>query len=285
MPVELPKTSLDWATDALEEFDQPRNEETVDANGIRTITQYTTNEDGKKVKVTRRIRRIEKRTLVNHQVAERKTWAKFGAEKGSKPGPDNATTTVGENVTLKLHAGAKNTETTQQEQTKNPLVNKQVKCRLCQGEHFTAKCPYREELQLVGIGDVNADDIPPSDAGPAASAPGGSKYVPPSRRAGGGAGESMNRNRDDLPTLRVTNVSEDASEDDLRDLFSRFGKVFRVYIGRDRETGIGKGYAFVSFEDRANAEKAMQKVHGMGYDNLILNCQWSQPREARPAPA
>jgi RNA recognition motif-containing protein len=86
----------------------------------------------------------------------------------------------------------------------------------------------------------------------------------------------MNRNRDDLPTLRVTNVSEDASEDDLRDLFSRFGKVFRVYIGRDRETGIGKGYAFVSFEDRANAERAMHKVHGMGYDNLILNCQWSR---------
>jgi RNA recognition motif-containing protein len=86
----------------------------------------------------------------------------------------------------------------------------------------------------------------------------------------------MNRNRDDLPTLRVTNVSEDASEDDLRDLFSRFGKVFRVYIGRDRETGIGKGYAFVSFEDRVNAERAMHKVHGMGYDNLILNCQWSR---------
>jgi translation initiation factor 3 subunit G len=30
--------------------DQPRIEETVDADGIRTITQYTTNEDGKKVK-------------------------------------------------------------------------------------------------------------------------------------------------------------------------------------------------------------------------------------------
>jgi translation initiation factor 3 subunit G len=40
--------------------------------------------------------------------------------------------------------------------------------------------------------------------------------------------------------------------------------VARVYIGRDRETGIGKGYAFVSFEDRTNAERAMQKVNGMG---------------------
>ncbi|PVF97990.1 translation initiation factor 3, RNA-binding subunit [Serendipita vermifera] len=277
MPVEIPKTS--WADDVEESVsDHPRIEETVDADGIRTITQYTVNEDGKKVKITRRIRRVEKRTLVNHQVAERKTWTKFGAEKGSKPGPDNATTTVGENVTLKLHAGAKarEAEAESQEQVKNPLANK-VKCRLCQGEHFTAKCPYRGELQLVGIGD----DIPPSETGAPASQT-GSKYVPPSRRTGG-PGESMNRsNRDDLPTLRVTNVSEDATEDDLRDLFSRFGKVYRVYIGRDRETGIGKGYAFVSFEDRAVAERAMHKVHGMGYDNLILNCQWSQPREARP---
>jgi translation initiation factor 3 subunit G len=119
--------------------------------------------------------------------------------------------------------------------------------------------------------------MPPSETG-ATTSQTGSKYVPPSRRAGGGAGESMNTRsgRDDLPTLRVTNVSEDASEDDLRDLFSRFGKVYRVYIGRDRETGIGKGYAFVSFEDRAVAERAMHKVHGMGYDNLILNCQWSR---------
>lgn len=40
-------------------------------------------------------------------MAERKTWAKFGLEKGSKPGPDRATTTVGENVYLKLSAGNK----------------------------------------------------------------------------------------------------------------------------------------------------------------------------------
>lgn len=85
--------------------------------------------------------------------------------------------------------------------------------------------------------------------------------------AGRGAGESMGRPggaREDLPTLRVTNVSEDTDENDLRDLFSRFGRVSRVFIGKDRDTGIGKGYAFVSFEDKATAEKAMARTHGMG---------------------
>ena len=100
------------------------------------------------------------------------------------------------------------------------------------------------------------------------------------RGAGGvrAAGESMRGpgNRDDLPTLRVTNISEDTQENDLRELFGGFGKVARVYVGRDRETGAGKGFAFVSFDDKAAAQKAIDKVNGRGYDNLILSVQWSR---------
>lgn len=87
-----------------------------------------------------------------------------------------------------------------------------------------------------------------------------SKYPGP---GGGGS-------RDDLPTLRVTNVSEDVEEDDLRELFQKAiggekgGRIARVYIGKDRETGVKKGYAFVSFESREVAQRAMEKVHGKG---------------------
>jgi translation initiation factor 3 subunit G len=128
-----------------------------------------------------------------------------------------------------------------------------------------------EDDMLAPSGDAAA----PPASGAGASSTG--KYVPPSMRGGvRGAGESLGRSRDDLPTLRVTNISEDTQENDLRDLFGMFGRVARVYVGRDRETGAGKGFAFVSFEDRANAQKAMEKVHGKGYDNLILSVQWSR---------
>lgn len=32
----------------------------------------------------------------------------------------------------------------------------------------------------------------------------------------------------------------------------------------------------MSFEDRENAQKAIEKVNGMGYDNLILSVGWSR---------
>ena len=158
-------------------------------------------------------------------------------------------------------------------------------CRLCKGAHFTAKCPYKDSLAGLDGAQLEAppagdDDEAPAPTAAPAAASGPRKYVPPSMREGArGAGESMNRpggNRDDLPTLRVTNISEDAQEQDLRDLFGTFGRVARVYVGRDRETGIGKGFAFISYEDRTHAQKAMEKMHGRGYDSLILNVQWSR---------
>ncbi|KAG6877871.1 hypothetical protein C0993_002872 [Termitomyces sp. T159_Od127] len=291
--VRTPKTS--WADD-VDELDS-KNEDFVDENGIRTVIEYTINDEGKKVKITRRIKRALQKSIVEHAVAERQKWTKFGAEKGNKPGPDRATTTVGENVSLKLSAGNKagESEPAPEENVKAQLTRAgagKVVCRLCKGEHFTAKCPYKDtlaglegngkypshdytDLSLTWILENGGDDDSHEPAAPAASS--GGKYVPPSMRGPGGARTAgPGSTRDELPTLRVTNISEDTHEQDLRDLFGRFGRVTRVFIGRDRETGAGKGFAFVSFEDRAAAQKAMDKVHGMGYDNLILSVQWSR---------
>jgi translation initiation factor 3 subunit G len=62
----------------------------------------------KPAQITRRIKRTLRTSQVTHAVAERKaTWQKFGAEKGKKAGPDTATTTVAENIRVKLSAGNK----------------------------------------------------------------------------------------------------------------------------------------------------------------------------------
>ncbi|TFK23025.1 translation initiation factor eIF3g [Coprinopsis marcescibilis] len=274
----LAKTS--WADD-VDDLGPP-TDEGVDANGVRTIVEYALNEDGKKVKITRKIKRTLQKSVVEHSVAERKKWAKFGQDKGKKPGPDSATTTVGENVALKISAGNKQTEA---EAAQDDGVQKRLKaagagkvsCRLCKGDHFTAKCPFKDKL---GALETTGEEDTGAEPAAAATTSTTGKYVPPSMRAGAGrGGERMGgTSRDDLPTLRVTNISEETGENDLRELFGAFGRVARVYVGRDRETGAGKGFAFVSFEERSVAQKAMEKVNGRGYDNLILSVQWSQPR-------
>lgn len=126
---------------------------------------------------------------------------------------------------------------------------------------------------LVGTTDATAATAATSAAG------GPTRYLPPHlrNREAKGAGESMRESkRDDSATLRVTNLSEDVTENDIYDLFHRFGQIARVYLARDRETGVCKGFAFVSFADRADAERAQQVVNGYGYDNLILRVEFAR---------
>lgn len=99
------KTS--WADDVeVDELELAKVEDYVDENGIRITVEYSINDAGKKVKVrfsflvvsrtvfltapamdvskiTKKIKRTLQKSLVDHTVAERKQWTKFGMEKGT----------------------------------------------------------------------------------------------------------------------------------------------------------------------------------------------------------
>jgi translation initiation factor 3 subunit G len=91
------------------------------------------------------------------------------------------------------------------------------------------------------------------------------------------AGDVMRR-RNDENSVRVTNLSEDTREPDLLELFRAFGPVSRVYVAVDQKTGSSRGFGFVNFVHREDAEKAISKLNGYGYDNLILRVEWATPR-------
>jgi len=183
-------------------------------DGTKTVISYRFNDDNKKVKVTRRIKTTVVRENVNPQVAERRSWAKFGLEKGHAAGPSFDTTSVGENIIFRpstnWKAQAKEAEKDGGEKgsMKDQLKDKKVKCRICSGEHFTARCPFKDTMAPVEEPSAGGMDAGEPDAGGLGA--GKSSYVPPHLRNGGAAGgEKMGGSRfekDDLATLRVTNV-------------------------------------------------------------------------------
>jgi translation initiation factor 3 subunit G len=280
-----------YATDLLPQ----RTESEPDKNGVRTIVEWKLNEAGHKVKVTKKVKTVTEVTKVSKRALERKQWAKFGAALNSADS-SNVTYTSFEDVSLEdpnadqVLPGEKKEEENIFAGVKNSSI---VVCRHCGmvGDHWTLKCPYK---------DTPIDEIPTdpgsraggdNDASAASGAGGGSaldgafgsgKYVPPSLRGRAGLSSSDARNEEsqddrDSATLRVTNISPDTREDDLKDLFRAFGPVARVYLAKDRETFQSRGFAFVSFMYREDAERAMNKLQGYGYDHLILKIEWAKP--------
>ncbi|OTB05493.1 hypothetical protein M426DRAFT_319757 [Hypoxylon sp. CI-4A] len=285
----------DWADD--DEADEvavelPPPQTIQNKDGTKTTITYRYNENGQKVKTTRRIRLVTHREVVNPRVAERKTWNKFGLSEKDSAGPQMDTTSVGENIIFRLSTNwRKDTKDEAKDANANAmkekLKDKTVKCRICNGEHFTARCPYKDTMAPVGAeggADVAAgmgDELSANGAGTAGAGKKGS-YVPPALRGDRGAagGERMGGSkygeRDDFATLRVTNVSEMAEEQELRDMFERFGRVTRVFLAKDRETGLAKGFAFISFADRNEAVKACSKMDGYGFKHLILRVEFAK---------
>ncbi|KAF5593980.1 eukaryotic translation initiation factor 3 subunit G [Fusarium pseudoanthophilum] len=281
----------DWADDDdIEETstDLPEPQTISNKDGTKTIITFRYDDDGRKVKTTRRIRFTTHTETVNPRVADRKTWPKFGLSAKDPPGPAPDTTSFGENIIFRPSVNWRKAEKDESadanaQSMKDKLKDKQVKCRICNGQHFTARCPYKDTMAPIGetpAGDVAAGmGDEPSAAGAGAAGNKKGSYVPPALRGTGTAGERMGSKfgeRDDFATLRVTNVSEMAEEQELRDMFERFGRVTRVFLAKDRETGMAKGFAFISFADRGDAVKACAKMDGFGFKHLILRVEFAK---------
>ncbi|KAK3684491.1 translation initiation factor eIF3 subunit g [Vermiconidia calcicola] len=283
----------DWAEDSEPDLAtaMPPPQVTRNKDGTETVVTILINEDGKRVKRTQRIRRTVVKKKENPRVAERRQWAKIGPEAGKPPGPRSDTTTMGENIIFRPVVGFKSGQVQEkapeEDKKADALKKMQIKCRICSGDHFTTKCPFKDTMAPEGEAAGPPADMDERTGGGAGAAEGGlgvggSSYVPPHMRKGAGGaaatGERMGGKyeRDDLATLRVTNVSEFAEEGDLREIFERYGRVTRVFLAKDRETGRAKGFAFVSYADRTDAARACERVDGYGFGHLILRVEFAK---------
>ncbi len=81
--------------------------------------------------------------------------------------------------------------------------------------------------------------------------------------------------------LYVGNLSFDALENDLQDLFSAHGPVTEVNLLQDRVTGKARGFAFVTMATKAGADAAVAALNGKDWKGRALTVNEARPREAR----
>ncbi|CAH0551982.1 unnamed protein product [Brassicogethes aeneus] len=86
----------------------------------------------------------------------------------------------------------------------------------------------------------------------------------------------------------VGDLSPEIETETLREAFAPFGEISNCRIVRDPQTLKSKGYAFVSFVKKAEAENAIQAMNGQWLGSRSIRTNWSTrkpppPRTEKPA--
>ena len=77
--------------------------------------------------------------------------------------------------------------------------------------------------------------------------------------------------------LYVGGLGDYDDADGLREHFSKFGDVIDSFVPKSRETGRGRGFAFVTMKT-ADAEQAMKELHDSDFNGATLIVNVSRPK-------
>ena len=84
-----------------------------------------------------------------------------------------------------------------------------------------------------------------------------------------------------MKNIFVGNLNYNATEDDVRSLFERYGAVNSARIMTDRDTGRSRGFAFVEMENETEADQAITALNGYQMDGRALNVNEARPKPER----
>jgi cold-inducible RNA-binding protein len=79
--------------------------------------------------------------------------------------------------------------------------------------------------------------------------------------------------------LYVGNLTFDATDSDLAELFGAHGQVQSAQIVTDRDTGRSRGFGFVEMSE--GADEAIAALNGQDYKGRSLTVNEAKPRESR----
>lgn len=80
-------------------------------------------------------------------------------------------------------------------------------------------------------------------------------------------------------SIYVGNLSYNATQEDLTTVFEEYGKVNRVTLPTDRETGRPRGFAFVEMANEAEEDAAIEALDGAEWMGRELRVNKARPRQ------
>jgi len=78
--------------------------------------------------------------------------------------------------------------------------------------------------------------------------------------------------------IYVGNLSQQVTEDDLREAFEAFGEVTSNNIIKDKYTGGSKGFGFIEMPKKDEATKAMEGLNGTELKGKTITVNEAKPR-------
>jgi RNA recognition motif-containing protein len=81
-----------------------------------------------------------------------------------------------------------------------------------------------------------------------------------------------------VKNIFVGNLDFAATESSVRTLFEAYGKVDRVSLVTDRDTGRPRGFGFVEMSDSAEADRAIAALNGTDMGGRTLNINEARPK-------
>jgi RNA recognition motif-containing protein len=81
--------------------------------------------------------------------------------------------------------------------------------------------------------------------------------------------------------IYVSNLSFQTTEEDLKNMFAKFGTVTSAKIIVDRETNRSRGFAFIEMPSESEANEAIQKLNNKEIGGRALSVSVAREKEKK----
>ncbi len=80
-------------------------------------------------------------------------------------------------------------------------------------------------------------------------------------------------------SIFIGNLAYEVTQEDLNEVFSEYGKVQRIHLPTDRDTGRVRGFAFIELDSESNEQKAIGELNQAEWMGRTLKVDQARPRQ------